>query len=286
MKIRIKILLVTVLMIFALTNCYPQNSDTVKKGSFYEFIMNDGSKITGKIVYLDSAVILVKNPNGLNEIKRLSIKSIDKPGKEFTTDYFTIYRKPQYRKYLSINIGIVFPETENIGDEYYSSYYTHELNTGFCLTLAYTAFFNRNLAIRTGAFYTIMKNKDSPETGSYYYTGSTGGTLSQLLFNIDMLIGFFEPENKFNYYALGGFGFGSMNSSRVQESYYYESNSSYDPELQWSFMYRLGGGVTYRQSEKLAFQIEIDYDTISPVGGFYSKMNQLGIKAGIIFISF
>lgn len=285
MKSKFKILTVIAVMIFAFNDCYSQKPDTVKKGSYYDFILNDGSEITGKIIFLDSSVILVKTPNGLNEIQRHRIKSIGKTGQDFLTDYYTSYRKPEYRKYISLNLGMVLPENANNGEEYYS-YYSKDLNTGFSLSFAYTAFFNRNIAIRTGASYANMKNKDSPETGSYYYERSTGGNLSQILIHIDMLAGFLEPENNFNYYALGGFGFGSMNSSKVTENYYYGGNQSYDPETQWTFMYRLGAGVTYRKSEKLAFQFEIDYDIVSPEGGFYEKINQLGIKAGVVFISF
>lgn len=285
MKIKFKILIIAAFMIFAFNESFSQNTDTVKKGSSYNFILNDGSSITGKIVFLDSSVILVKTPNGLNEIQRHIIKAIDKPDQEYLTDYFTSYRKPEYRKYISLNIGIVFPEYATSGDEYYS-YYSHELNTGFSLSLAYTAFFNRNLAIRTGASYTNMKNKDSPKTGNYYYERSTGGNLSQILFNLNLLAGFFEPENKFNYYVLGGFGLGGLNCTDISQNNYYGSSYTYNPQAQWVFMYRLGGGITYSQSKKLAFQIEIDYDSVSPDSGYYIKMSQLGIKAGVVFISF
>lgn len=288
MKYSFKILITVFVLIFLFTDCFPQNSQTLRKGSFYSLTLDNGSVIQGKVMSLDSTVILLITKNGITEIQRQSIRNISRPKQEFINDYFSTYKKPQYRKYISLNAGIIYPESANNDYDYYSDYSSNELNSGFNLSLGYTGFFSRSIAVRTIVSYSQMKNIDVNQTNSYNNYNRTGGSLSQFVFSIDFLAGLFHPEKKINFYALAGIGFGQMNSSEVTEQYinYYTATYTYNPEGQWLFKYGFGGGVTFNLSGKIAIQAEVIYDHISPVSGFYENMNQLGIRAGIIFINF
>lgn len=281
MNIKIKISIIIICISFLYADCFPQMTDSLKKGSFYSFTLNNGSVIKGKVLSFDSYVILLNTKNGMNEIFRKNIFNSKKAGDDFIVEYFTNFRKPEYRKYFCFSAGYVMPGKSDKSDE--SNYDLAEVHDGFNLSFSYTGFFGRNTAVRTGLSFSSMKNKDASRYNYNYYSTRTGGTLTQITFGMDVLLGMFYPEQKINYYALAGIGLGSMNSSSISWNDYYSYNT--DPEFQFNIKFGIGAGLTYKLSGKISLQTEIDYDFNSTDEGFYDSMNQLILKAGIIFLN-
>lgn len=135
-----------------------------------------------------------------------------------------------------------------------------------------------------------MSNKDnSIIANSYYGTISSfrkGGNLSQYTIGMDMLTGMLQPEKKINAYGTAGFGLGVANCGVVSEVYGYGGEYDYNPDPQFLFSYGIGAGITYRFSEKTAFQTEAYYNHVSLQEGFYRDMDQFIIRAGIVFYKF
>lgn len=289
MKSIFKIMTIVLALITFCKDSFPQEPDIMKRGIFYTFTLYNGAVIKGKVISYDSFYVLINTKNGINEIKRQNIINLKRADEEFLNEYFGTYKKPDYRSFLCLNLGYVIPESENHNTEYY--YYSDpvvELNNGFSVSVDYTGFFSRYFGVRAGISYSVMKNKDynySNNSQNFYYQSSrTGGSLSQFIFGFNLLAGMFHPEKVINFYGLAGFGIGILNGSEVNNSNYYSSNSN--PDYQFLLSYGIGGGLTFRLSEKIALMTEVNYDFISPEKGFYSFTKELGFKAGIIFINF
>lgn len=269
-------------VIFLFTDCFPQSTDSLKKNSFYSFHLNNGSVIQGKLISFDSIFVLLKTKNGLSEIRMENILKINKMRRESVNDYFTEFKKPDYSNFLIIGSGFISQiKADDKNNNYY--YSNVELNNGFSLSINYTGFISRIIGVRAGFSYTGMNNKDGLYDDYYSTYRRTGGALSQFVLNFNILAGMFYPERKINFYGLAGFGIGTVNSSTYQISIYHYNS---DPEYQFLISYGIGAGISYKMSEKIALQTEVTYDVVSPAKGFYVKMYQLGIKAGIIFINF
>lgn len=282
MNIKIEILIIIIISATSLNDCFPQNIDSLKKGSYYSFTLNDGKTIQGKVISADSFVALLNTKNGMYELNRKLIVKVKKLTDENILEYLTSYRKEVYNKFLSLSAGAVMPES----NEERSS---PDLYDGFSISASYFKLIDRTFGIKTGFTYSNMKNKDLVYSDYYYENKFSGGNLSQFLIQFQLLAGMFHPEKKINYYFQFGIGFGYMKSSDIKSSnlnYSYYNGNYNGNELQFMFSYGFGGGVTYRISDKLALKTEITYDSIIPDEGFFDKMNQFGISAGIIFINF
>lgn len=285
MNSKIKITLIIIILTFLFSDCFSQQIDSLKKGAFYSFTLKNGSIIKGKIISLNNSTIILNTKNGLNEIFRNNILNSEKAGNDFIVEYYTNFKKPEFKNYLNLSAGFVIPgKPDNSEESNYDSRYITEINNGFSLSVSYTGFFGRHMAVRTGLSYSSMKNKDAVYNMYNYTSSRTGGTLTMVSFDFDVLAGVFYPENKINYYGLAGIGIGSMNSSTVSTwDGYYTYNT--DPEFQFNLRFGIGAGLTYSLSDKISLQTEINYNFNSTDDGFYNSMNQFIFKAGINFLN-
>lgn len=284
MKNKLIILAAVIAVLTYFTDCFPQNADSIQRGSLYSITLVSGKTVQGKVMSADSVYVLLKTNLGLDEIERKNILTAKKLGQKGYSEYFTTYKKPSYRKYISYSIGYISPSVINDNYEYsYGSANPENLNNGFSITAAYSGFFSRGFGVRAALSYTGISNKDD---SIYYYYGSStfrkGGSMSQYVIGMDMLAGMFHPEKKLNLYAAAGFGIGIANCGEVTETYAYGGEYNFNPEPQFLFSYGIGGGITYRISEKTGVQTELYYNHISLQEGFYRDMNQFVIKAGIV----
>ena len=289
MKNKLIILTSVILIMTFLPDCFPQNKDSLQKGSFYSITLVSGKTVKGKVMSADSGYVLLKTKQGLNEIETHNILNSKKLGQEFYDEYFTENRKPVYRNCISLSIGYISPsEISDISYNYYD-YSNVNLNNGISVSAAYSGFFSRTIGVRAGLTYSRMSNKDDYIMNyNYFGTGSSfrkGGRLSQFTIGMDMLTGMLQPEKKINAYGTAGFGLGVANCGVVSEVYD-GGKYDYNPDPQFLFSYGIGAGITYRFSEKTAFQTEAYYNHVSLQEGFYRDMDQFIIRAGIVFYKF
>ena len=299
MKTSLKILIPVIIIFFFSADNFSQSTDSLKKGSFYSFTLNNGSVLEGKILSVDSQYVYVMTVNGMNEIKKEYIHNLKQLGQTFAEEYFSTYKKPQYKYFLSIDIGLAFPKFSQ-EKSYYGYYYfgvNNTVNTGLNISADYTAFFSRSMAVRSGIALSYMKNKDETRSDYYNTFSTTGGSMTQFtILGLDLLGGTFHPEDKINLYFLADAGIGNVNSSSViQESYYisyydptYLDHNTYtiNPEAQWFFKYGFGAGITYSLNENINLKAEVNYDLYKLESGYYGDFDKLIFKTGIAFINF
>jgi hypothetical protein len=285
MKTRISSFVI-ILLLFQTCVLYSQNQNDVTKiipGKKYKIVLFDDSQVIGVVISIDSVNIIVKTENKtMLIIPRNNVL------------YYSTNLTPA--KY-NFSVGLLGGISVFTGNNILNGNST-KIKPGVNFNIAGIFFLSDSKAIKLDAGYTFLK----PTYDGYYYASYPdrppvyeGGDISQFSFKGNIMVGNFDPSDRFMMYASLGFGFHYMKQKEHTFTYWYRNYQDstwinyteyYPAQNLYNAVISIGASLGYRFTKNFGVSGEIEYNLITANGLFllFGSGGYFPIRAGLFYI--